>query len=63
MFVSHPERAKYYSERLQALVDDILSESSDPNGKVYGILVSMFMAPDYMQGPAAFLPLELTDAD
>src|SRR6266699_2412231 len=40
-----PERARYYSERLKALVDDILHETPDPNGKVYSILVSMFMAP------------------
>ena len=58
-----PERVKYFSERLQSLVDDVLSEASDPNGKVYGILVSMFMAPNYMQGPAVFLPLESTDTD
>jgi DNA-binding transcriptional ArsR family regulator len=58
-----PERAKYYSERLQMLVDDVLSEVPDPNGKVYGILVSMFMAPEYIQGPAVFLPSESTDTD
>jgi DNA-binding transcriptional ArsR family regulator len=58
-----PERAKYFSERLRSLVDEVLSEASDPNGKVYGILVSMFMAPDYIQGPAVFLPLESTDTD
>ena len=51
-----PERVQYFSERLQSLVDDVLSEASDPNGKVYGILVSMFMAPDYIQGPAVILP-------
>src|SRR6266849_1518212 len=58
-----PERVKYFSERLQSLVDVVLSEASDPNGKVYGILVSMFMAPNYIQGPAVFLPLESTDTD
>ena len=57
------ERAKYYSERLQTLVDDILSEAPDLNGKVYSILVSMFMAPNYIQGPAVFLPLELESTD
>jgi DNA-binding transcriptional ArsR family regulator len=51
-----PERAKFYSERLQALVDDVLSETPDPNGKVYGILVAMFMAPAYMQGPSTSIP-------
>lgn len=45
-----PERAKYYEERLQALVDDILHEKPDPNGKVYGIFVAMFVAPPYLQG-------------
>jgi DNA-binding transcriptional ArsR family regulator len=58
-----PERARYYSERLQALVDDILQETPNPNGKVYGILVSMFMAPAYMQGSGMSLPSEMTDAD
>jgi len=58
-----PERVQYFSERLQSLVDDVLSETPDPEGKVYGILVSMFMAPNYIQGPTAFLPLESTDTD
>jgi DNA-binding transcriptional ArsR family regulator len=53
-----PERAKYYSERLQALVDDILQETPDPKGKVYGILVSMFMAPAYMQSVSKSASLE-----
>ncbi len=53
-----PERAQYYSERLQTLVDDILQEIPDPNGKVYGILVSMFMAPAYMQSVSKSAPLE-----
>jgi len=48
-----PERAGYYSERLQALIDDILRETPDPNGKVYGIFVAMFMSPEYMQGSSA----------
>jgi DNA-binding transcriptional ArsR family regulator len=58
-----PERAMYYSERINALVDDILQETPDSNGKVYGILISMFMAPAYMQGPAMSLPSESTDTD
>ena len=53
-----PERAQYYSERLQGLVDDILSEAPDPNGKVYSILVSVFTAPDYIQGVSKSAPLE-----
>ena len=53
-----PERAQYYSERLQGLVDDILSEAPDPNGKVYSILVCMFTAPDYIQGVSKSESLE-----
>src|SRR6266480_7205850 len=33
-----PERARYYSERLKALIEDILHEKPDPDGKVYGVL-------------------------
>jgi DNA-binding transcriptional ArsR family regulator len=58
-----PERVKYFSERLQALVDDVLSEASEPDGKVYGILVAMFMAPNYMQGPGISTPSESVVAD
>jgi DNA-binding transcriptional ArsR family regulator len=58
-----PERARFYSERLQALVDDILQETPDPNGKVYGIFVAMFMAPAYMQGPGISTPSESVVAD
>jgi DNA-binding transcriptional ArsR family regulator len=58
-----PERAKFYSERLEALFDDILSETPDPNGKVYGIFVAMFMAPAYMQGPSISIPSELEVTD
>ena len=46
-----PERVCYYSERLEALLDDLLHEQPDPDGKVYGILFGMFMSPPYMQGP------------
>jgi DNA-binding transcriptional ArsR family regulator len=53
-----PERARYYSERLMTLVEDILHETPDPNGKVYGIFVTMFKAPEYMQGPAMSIPSE-----
>jgi len=53
-----PERARYYSERLKALVEDILYEKPDPDGKVYGVLVSMFMAPAYLQGPSTSTPTD-----
>ncbi len=44
-----PERVQFYQERLDAIIDDLLQETPDPNGKVYGICVSMFVAPAYMQ--------------
>lgn len=53
-----PERARYYFERLQALSDEMLEEPLDPEGKVYGIFLAMFMSPPYMQGPATTLPAE-----
>lgn len=48
-----PERAHYYSERIEALIDDILHEQPDPDGTVYAILAGMFMSPPYLQGPGA----------
>jgi xylose isomerase len=45
-----PERARQYIERLDALLDDLLHEQPDPDGKVYGVLMSMFRSPSYMQG-------------
>src|SRR2546427_1476304 len=52
------ERARYYSERLMTLVEDILHETPDPGGDVYGIFVTMFKAPAYMQGPGTSTPSE-----
>src|ERR1051326_8097885 len=46
-----PERARQYVERLDALLDDLLHEQPDPDGKGYGVLMSMFCSPSYMQGP------------
>ncbi|HLH63529.1 MAG TPA: metalloregulator ArsR/SmtB family transcription factor [Ktedonobacteraceae bacterium] len=60
-----PERAAYYQERLEALVDDILHEKPDPDGKVYSIFVAMFIAPPYLQGSAisTSTTLESTSSD
>lgn len=57
------ERARYYSERLMILVEDILHETADPGGDVYGIFVTMFKAPAYMQGPGTSTPSESAVAD
>jgi DNA-binding transcriptional ArsR family regulator len=53
-----PGRAQVYSERLEELLNDILQERPDPNGEVYGIFISMFKAPAYMQGPSTTTPSE-----
>lgn len=45
-----PERAKYFSERLEDLLEEILREPPDPHGKVYSIFMAMFLSPPYMQG-------------
>jgi DNA-binding transcriptional ArsR family regulator len=45
-----PERARVYYERLERLLDDVLNETPDPAGEVYGILIAMFKAPAYLQG-------------
>jgi DNA-binding transcriptional ArsR family regulator len=58
-----PERAQVYSERLQALVEDVLHETPDPDGEVYGILVAMFKSPAYMQGPSTSIPSESSVSD
>lgn len=51
-----PERAKHYQERLEAIVDDILHERPDPDSKVYGIFVAMFVAPPYLQASGTSTP-------
>ena len=49
-----PERAQAYFERIEALIEDLLHEPSDPNGQVYGVFVAIFKSPAYIQGsPAA----------
>ncbi len=58
-----PERAQVYSERLEALIEDVLHETPDPDGEVYGILVAMFKAPAYMQGPSTSIPSESSVTD
>jgi DNA-binding transcriptional ArsR family regulator len=46
-----PERAHYYAQRLEGLLEDLLHEQPDPDGKVYGVLMSIFKSPSYMQSP------------
>jgi len=58
-----PERAQIYSERLQSLIEDVLHETPDPDGEVYGIFVAMFKSPAYMQGPSTTIPSESSMSD
>ena len=59
-----PERAQVYKERLDALIEDFLQEAPDPTGQVYGLLISMFKSPAYMQGsPTVFPAQETADED
>ena len=51
-----PERAEYYQQRLQALLEELLNEPADGAGGVYGILLSMFKSPTYLQNNAAANP-------
>ena len=43
------ERAQAYSQRLEALIHDFLSEPDDPHGQVYGLGVALLLSPPYMQ--------------
>jgi len=58
-----PERARVYSERLEGLLDDILHETPNPDGEVYGIFLTMFKAPAYMQDPGTSIASESSVAD
>jgi DNA-binding transcriptional ArsR family regulator len=56
------QRAMYYSKSIQALVDDLLHEQPDPEGTVYGVIVSMFRSPAYMQSLTTLAPVASKDA-
>lgn len=43
------ERAEQLQKRLEALVEDVLSEPPDPEGEVYSLYTLLFKAPDYLQ--------------
>ena len=56
------ERAEMYAERLHALLDDLLAETPDPNGEVYGVILGMFKAPAYVQGTNTTPPVDPEDS-
>jgi DNA-binding transcriptional ArsR family regulator len=43
------ERAEYYAQRLDTLLDEMLAEPHDPDGQVYGMVLALFEAPTYLQ--------------
>ena len=43
------EKAQSYAERLEKIVEDLLAESPSAKGDVYGIFISLFKSPAYMQ--------------
>ena len=44
-----PKRAVYFERKMRELVDEFIDEPQDPEGHVFGLAVSMFLAPPYMQ--------------
>ena len=43
------EKAQSYAERLEKIVEDLLAEPPSAKGDVYGIFISLFKSPAYMQ--------------
>ena len=58
-----PERFQAYQERVEALVNDFVSEPSDPEGQVYSLFIALFLAPPYLQGKSTVLPSESSVSD
>lgn len=50
-------RAMEFRDRLEALINDFVSQDHDPSGQVYSLSVSFFRAPSYIQ-PDVALPDE-----
>jgi DNA-binding transcriptional ArsR family regulator len=49
-------RAKEFAERLHQLIDDFVAEPPAPEGRVYSLGASLFLAPKYLQ-------VDLVDSD
>lgn len=43
------ERARFFHERLNTLINEFLREPYDPDGEVYTLLTAFFKAPPYLQ--------------
>ena len=44
-----PERIQEYEQRFTALLNELIEETPDPNGEVYGVFFGIFKSPPYMQ--------------
>src|SRR5579884_3747783 len=44
------ERVEVYRKRLDDLIDDFIAEKPDPDGQVYALFATLFLAPRYVQG-------------
>ena len=44
-----PKRAQYFEQKMRDLVDEFVDEPQDPDGHVFALVASMFLAPPYMQ--------------
>jgi DNA-binding transcriptional ArsR family regulator len=42
-------RAQELADRISALIDELVAEPIDPNGEVYGVCISLFSAPAFLQ--------------
>ena len=44
-----PERAAYYQRKMDELMDEMIQETPDQSGDVYGFFGAFFLSPRYMQ--------------
>ena len=44
-----PERAAYYQRKMDELVEEMIQETPDQSGDVYGFYAAFFLSPRYMQ--------------
>jgi DNA-binding transcriptional ArsR family regulator len=61
------ERAQFYQQRLRAFFEDLMNETPDTNGQVYGLSAVFFLAPPSLQvsspadsAPSASVPDDTT---
>ena len=44
-----PERAAYYQQKMDELMKEMIQETPDQSGDVYGFFAAFFLSPRYMQ--------------